>query len=49
MGRLPERTDLLFFVADRKDLLLDGKGNQRFEVGGLGITASCFPPHHRLS
>ncbi len=41
--------DLLYFVTDRKDLLFDGQGNQRLEVGGLGITASCFPlPTARL-
>ena len=48
VGRLPERTDLLFFVAESPDLLFDGKGNQRFEVGSLGITASCFPLPHRF-
>src|SRR5262249_46958123 len=49
MGRLPEGTDLLCHASGRKSLLLDGQGNERFEVLGFGIIETSLPFPHRFA
>ena len=49
MSCLPERAYLLGLLPGRKGSMLQGQGNQRFEMLHLGVGAAGFPlPHGPL-